>query len=301
VIIFLFTNWTLLSEFFTGEKHGIGEVTYELATAPLFGLLLLLMGVAPLTAWYRTSIKRLGKLTVWPALGATAFVILLAVSGIDSWGALLGMWIVAFSFTITVLEYARGARARMKKGENMVVATGKLFQRNQRRYGGYMIHLGVLVMAFGIIGTEFFQQQTQINLQIGDRATLGQYEIEFLGTTFGRNNDVSIARATVDVYRDGQFLTTLQPHTDIYDSGEGMTIPASYSNLAEDFYLILVNWEGVSAESATIRLYLNPLINWVWFGGIIFMLGTFIAAWPDPLDEKMVVAAQRRIALVGGD
>ncbi|MCA9980320.1 MAG: heme lyase CcmF/NrfE family subunit [Anaerolineales bacterium] len=302
LVIFLFTNWTLLSEFFTGQQYGIGEMTYELATAPLFGVLLLLMGIAPLTAWYRTSAKRLGRLMIWPAVVATLFIVVLAVAfGVVSWGALLGMWIVAFSLTTTVLEYVRGARARMKRGENVAIATGKLFQRNQRRYGGYLIHLGVLVMAFGIIGTEFFQQETQINLRVGERATLSNYEIEFQGATFGRDNDVTIARATVDVYRNGEFLLTLQPHTDIYDSGEGMTIPDAYSTLVEDFYLILVNWEGISADSATIRMYLNPLINWVWLGGLVFMAGTFIAAWPDPLDEKIVLAAQRRVSLVGGD
>lgn len=302
VVVFLFTNWTLLSEFFTGQQYGIGEQTYELAVAPLFALLLLLMGVAPLTAWYRTSAKRLGNLMIWPAVGATLYILLLLVLfGVTSWGALLGMWIVGFAFIVTVLEFARGARARMKRGDSFLVATGTLFQRNQRRYGGYLIHIGVLVMAFGIVGTEFFQQETQMNLQVGERATLGHYEVEFLGADFGRNNDVTIARATVDVYRDGQFLTTLYPHTDIYDSGEGMTIPDAYSTLVEDFYLILVNWEGVSANSATLRLYLNPLINWVWIGGLIFMLGTLVAAWPDPLDEKVVVAAQRRATLVTGD
>ena len=177
----------------------------------------------------------------------------------------------------------------------------QLFVRNQRRYGGYLIHLGVLVMAFGIIGTEFFQQDKQVYLETGERTTLSDYTIEFVTTRFFSENDVNVAEAEVRVFdENGRFLTTLYPHTDIFRNGEGMTIPDARSNLAEDFYLILVNWEGVTATGATIRMYLNPLINWVWSGGIIFMIGTFIAAWPDPLDQKIAAAERRRFSLSAG-
>ena len=80
-----------------------------------------------------------------------------------------------------------------------------------------------------------------------------------------------------------------------------MTIPDARSTLVEDFYMILVNWEGVTENGATIRMCINPLINWVWGGGIIFMLGTLIAAWPDPLDEKIAAAERKRFSLAVGD
>ncbi len=299
LVIFIFTNYSLLSEFFTGEVYMVGETTYEAALGPLFAVLLLLMGIAPLTMWYRTSMSRLGNMSRWPAVAATVFVAGLAVWGVRQAGALLGLWIVAFSAILTVWEYVRGVQARVGKGESWPTALAMLFQRNQRRYGGYLIHLGVIVMAFGVIGTEFFQQQTQVFLTTGERATLGNYVIEFKGVEGYTDNDLEIVQATADVYdSDGRFLTTLTPYTQLFGSGEGMTIPAARSNLIEEFYILLVNWEGVTADSATIRLYLTPLINWVWAGGLIFMLGTFIAAWPDPLDEKLA-NAQRLVATAG--
>jgi cytochrome c-type biogenesis protein CcmF len=308
IIIFLFTNFALLSEWITCstlfggrwdcQSYGVGPDTYNIAVGPLFAAVLLLMGIAPMTMWYKTSISKLGKQSMWPAVVATIFAAALVFGGMRQIGAVVGLWIVAFSLLLTLLEYIRGAQARVRsKQESWPVALGKLFQRNQRRYGGYLIHLGVLVMAAGIIGTEFFQIDRQIFLNTGERATLGDYTIEYLGTTFNQNEDTSSATGNVAVYdRDGAFLTTLRPHTDIFDNGQGMTIPDARSTIAEDFYVILVNWENVSETSATIRMYLNPLIQWVWFGGVIFIVGTLVAAWPDPLDEK-IAAAERRVAL----
>ena len=302
-VIFLFTNFTLLSEFFTGEEYGVGPQTYNIATGPLFLILLLLMGVAPLTMWYRTSWQKLGNQMLWPAGWSAILVIALFAGGVRSAGALGGFWVIFFSLSLIVMEYMRGVQARVRtKKESWPSALVQLFVRNQRRYGGYLIHLGVLVMAFGIIGTEFFQQDRQLFMEAGDTAVLGRYTVQFIGATFSQEDDVNSATAQIDVYdQNGTFLTSLYPHTDVFDNGQGMTIPDSKSNLIEDFYIILVNWEGVSERSATIRLYLNPLINWVWLGGFVFIFGTLIAAWPDPLDEKVIIATRHRFANTSGD
>ncbi|MCB0036428.1 MAG: cytochrome c biogenesis protein CcsA, partial [Anaerolineales bacterium] len=295
LIIFLFTNYSLLSELFTGQEYGVGEATYEMAVGPLFGFLLLLMGVAPLTMWYRTSLKRLGRLASWPAIIATGTIVVLVLLGIHQIGALIGLWIVFFSGILTVLEYVKGAQARVKKGESWLVALGKLFQRNQRRYGGYLIHLGIIVMGFGIIGTEFFQEQTQVFLQSGEQVAIDNYILEFEKVEFMQLDDISAAQATTHVYdADGNFLRTLQPRTEVFETGEGMTHPDAISGLGKEFYVIMVNWEGVTADGATVRIYLTPLINWVWAGGFLFLFGTLIAAWPDELDQKIVVAERRR-------
>lgn len=308
IIIFLFTNFALMSEWITCsgllgsrydcQSYGVGPDTYNAALGPLFAALLLLMGIAPMTMWYKTSMKRLGSQALWPLLISTLFIIGLIVGGMRQIGAIFGLWVVVFSLQLTLLEYLKAAKARaISKKESWFKALKMLFQRNQRRYGGYLIHLGVLVMAVGIIGTEFFQSDRQIFLNAGERATLGHYTIEYMGTSFAKTDDTTSAIGNVVVYgREGEFLTTLQPHTNIFDNGQGMTIPDARSTIAEDFYVILVNWENISETSATIRMYLNPLIQWVWAGGFVFIIGTLIAAWPDPLDEK-VAAAERKIAL----
>ncbi|WP_420628687.1 heme lyase CcmF/NrfE family subunit [Candidatus Leptofilum sp.] len=302
VIVFLFTNYPIISELFTGEKGFVGPPVYEQALGPLFLLLVLLMGVAPLTMWYRSSAQRIGMSLRWPALAALLVVVVLFAFNIRGWGALLGFWVVSFSLFLTLLEFWKGTRARMKRGENVFAAFSNLMARNRRRYGGYWIHLGVIVMAFGIIGVEIFQEQTQIRLSVGETATLGRYEMTFLGATrYPGPDDLLITEATVDVYDNGRFVGQLNPRTELYTrTNQPMTIPNARSTVAEDFYVLMINWEPTSADEATFRIYLNPLINWVWAGGFIFVLGTLIAAWPDPSAQR-ALARRPRVATAPTD
>jgi cytochrome c-type biogenesis protein CcmF len=298
-VVFLFTYYPIFSELVTGEKGFVGAPVYEQALAPLFAALLLLMGVAPLTMWYRTNIQRLQKAIIWPALAALVFVVVLFFLGVQYWAALLGMWIVTFSALLTLIEFWKGTRARMKRGEPVWSAFINLMARNHRRYGGYWIHMGVLVMAFGIIGTELFQQQTQMHITNGQSITLGNYEMVFNGATrYAGPDDLLVTEASVDVFYKGRLVNSLTPKSELYTrTGQPMTIPDAHSTIAEDFYILLVNWEPTSANEATFRVYLNPLINWVWAGGFIFVFGTLVAAWPDRRQAAVLEARQDRVAL----
>lgn len=301
IAVFIGTYFEMFSELFAGEKITVGAPYYETVVGPLFAVLLLLMGLAPLTMWYRTSAQRIGMRIIWPAVGATAFVVVLLAFRITHAWALLGFWIVFFSAELTLLEFYRGTRARMKRGENVFTAFSNLLARNRRRYGGYWIHMGVIIMGFGIIGVELFQQESQLRLNVGETAELGRYQVAFTGTSdYTGPDDLLIREATLQLYERGEYLRDLTPHVELYQrSGQPMTIPSMRSTIADDFYVIVVNWEAISESSAVFRLYLNPLINWVWAGGVIFVLGTAIAAWPDPVADKLVAArrAQRRMAL----
>lgn len=300
------TNFPIISEFFVEEKITVGSPFYEQVNGPLFAILLLLMGVAPLTMWFRTSVNRIGMMVQWPALAAALFVTaLFFIFTIRSWGALVGLWIVSFAAILTLLEFWRGTSARMRsKGESPIAAFMTLMGRNRRRYGGYWIHLGVIVMAFGIIGVEFFQQETQIRLNRGESVSLGNYTMTFNDLRrYAGPDDLVITEAQADVYYNGRLVKTLRPRSEFYTrTQQPMTIPAARSTISEDFYVLLINWEETSAESAVFRIYLNPLINWVWAGGAIFILGTIIAAWPDPADDRVTVSARsRRMAVAAGD
>lgn len=297
VATFWGTNYPIISELFTGEKVTVGPPFYNRVNGPLFAVLLLLMGVAPLTMWYRSSAERIGMALRWPALAALALTgVLYFAFDVNSWGALLGMWIVTVSLLLTILEFWKGIRARMKRGETPWSAFSNLMSRNRRRYGGYWIHIGVLVMAFGIIGSYFFQQETQIRLRQGESVSLGSYEMTFQGVRqFPGPDDLLIKEANLAVTDNGRSVGELTPRTELYTrSGQPMTIPSLRSTIGEDFYVIMVNWETVTSNEATFRLYLNPLINWVWAGGFIFIFGTLVAAWPDPADEKVTAAARAR-------
>ena len=303
VVTFLGTNFPILSELFTGQKVTVGPPFYEKVNGPLFAVLLLLMGIAPLTMWYRTSINKLGRIVLGPAVASLVVIVTLFIMGVTNWIALLGIWIVTFSLTLTLLEFWRGVRARIRRhGEMPLAALSHLIARSRRRYGGYIIHIGVLVMAFGIIATELYQQETQIRLLRGESVTVGDYTMTFNGIErYPGDDDLIITAADVDVSRDGEFIRSLSPRTEFYTRSEQpMTIPGVRSTIGEDFYVILINWEGTSNDAATFRIFVNPLINWVWAGAVIFMVGTIVAAWSDSSKRKVKAAKPApRVAVRG--
>ncbi|MCK5921443.1 MAG: heme lyase CcmF/NrfE family subunit, partial [Methylococcales bacterium] len=286
------TNYPIVSELFTNEQATVGAVWYEKITGPLFAALLLLMGVAPLTMWFKTSLKRLEMGMRMPALiTSTISLILFFAYDIRDWVAVLGYWIVTFATILTLLEFWKGTRARMKRGENAFTALNNLIVRNRRRYGGYSIHLGILIMGFGIIGSNVYQQETQIRLKKGQSISLGDFDMTFNGVReYAGPDDLVVREANVDVYKKDRLVNTLTPRVELYTrTNQPMTIPDAHSTIGEDFYVLMVNWEGVSTTEATFRIYINPLINWVWAGGLIFFLGTLIAAWRDPAPSTVVI------------
>jgi cytochrome c-type biogenesis protein CcmF len=307
-VVAIGTYFPVPAELITGERVTIAAPFYNKATGPLWAALILLMGVAPLTMWTRTSIRHMRRYTLGPLIVATLITLVLFVTGTRVWVALLGYWIVTFSMTLTLLEFVRAAYARMRsKGENPFKALSVLIARSRRRYGGYIIHMGVLIMAFGIIASTVYQQETQIRLSLGQTADLEEFTMEFAAVDrFPGPDDLLITEATVNVFKNGEFVRTLTPRTELYTrTMQPMTIPSARSTLTEDFYVILVNHEGTTADEATFRIYLNPLINWVWAGGLVFALGTLVAIWPDPAEQRIMAgtrARSRRYAVgVSGD
>jgi cytochrome c-type biogenesis protein CcmF len=155
-------------------------------------------------------------------------------------------------------------------------------------------------MAIGIIGIEVFQTETQGTIAQGEQISLGDYSIKYESlATFDTPDGRNVARAVVGVYRDGRYLGELHPRRDYYyESQQPMTIPGVRSTWEDDFYVLLVDWQPVSTVAATFKIYNNPLVNWLWFGGFVFILGTLIAAWPDR-DPEPVRAAVRKSRYAG--
>ncbi len=278
----------IISELFTGQKVTVGPPFYTQATAPLWIGLLILMGIAPLSAYGHSTWATLGRAIWKPTVVSLLVVPILLVKNVTNPAALLGYWLVAYVAVVTLYEYWRGTRARHQRhGEPMWTALRRLVGRNRRRYGGYIIHLGVVVMAMGIIGSQMFQQQTQATLAQGQQLTLGPYTMTYNSLAeFDTNDGRLVDRAVVSVYRDGKLVSELNPRRDYYYAAQQpMTIPGVRSSLQDDFYVILVGWEQIASQGATFKVYLNPLINFVWMGGFVFIFGTLVAAWPDPEPE----------------
>ena len=282
-----------LAGVFTGQKVTVGPPYYERATAPLFAGLLLLMGIAPLSAWKYSTFKTIGR-AAWKPFGASLLVVVaLLLVDLRSWPALLGYWLCAFVAFVIIYEFWRNAWSRHNaRDENLLLALWQLAGKNRRRYGGFIIHLGVVLMALGIIGIELFQTETQGTIPQGGEISLGQYTIRFdslsvFDTADGRN----VARAVVSVYKDGKYVGELHPRRDYYyESQQPMTLAGVRSTMEDDLYVLLVDWQPLSTAAATFKIYHNPLVNWLWLGGFVFVLGTLVAAWPAKEPEMLVAS-----------
>jgi cytochrome c-type biogenesis protein CcmF len=301
VVCFWGVIYPLVSELFTGAKVTVAAPYYERATGPLFAGLLLLMGVAPLAAWRHSTARTLGKAMWKPFLFSMLVLALLIFLGIRSIPALLGYWLTVFVASVTLYEFYRGAMARHRRGgENIFRALFVLIGRNRRRYGGYTIHLGVVLMAIGIIGIELFQTETQQTVSQGEAITLGAYTMVYQDLKiFDTGDNRNVARAEVLILKNGKPVGQLFPRRDFfYESQQPMTIPGVRSTMEDDFYVLLVDWQPISDQSATFKIYHNPLVNWLWLGGLVFILGTLIAAWPER-ESELEPAKTRQVKYVG--
>jgi cytochrome c-type biogenesis protein CcmF len=298
VVCFWGVIYPLISELFTGQKVTVGPPYYERATGPLFAGLLFLMAVAPLSAWGHSTLQTLGR-AIWKSTVAAAVVtIFLTITYTQNIYALVGFFLVALVLFATGHEFWRGAVARQKaQGENFFTALGNLMGRNRRRYGGYIIHISMALMAIGILGIEIFQKETQGTLASGESLNIANYTITYreLASWNSPGEGVNYTRSVVDIYENGVYLGQLAPRIDYYyDAQQNMTIPGQRSTLRDDLYILLVDWQPVSSIGATFKIYVNPLVNWLWIGSLLFLAGVIFAAWPEK--DPAEVSVRRKSA-----
>jgi cytochrome c-type biogenesis protein CcmF len=214
VICFWGVIFPLISELFTGQKVTVGPPFYERATAPIFAALMFLMGVAPLSAWGHSTIVTLGRAIWKSAIIATVITATLFATYTRNIIALIGFFLIALVLLVTAQEFWRAARARQKaQGENFLVSLSRLMGRNRRRYGGYIIHISMMLMAIGILGIEVFQSETQGSLAQGEELNISGYTVKYreLASWDDKGKGVNFTRATVDVYKNGIYLGHLNP------------------------------------------------------------------------------------------
>jgi len=281
--VFWGTVFPLISELVTGTKITVGPPYFKKVTGPLFFALVLLMGVAPLFAWRKQAARKLGRAMLAPFLGS------LAVTAV--WGYLHrmhplsigGLWLVSFVVLTVLAEFWKGVQARTSsRGENPLTALGTLIRRNRRRYGGYIIHLGVVMIALGVIGDTYFKQETQTTVARGETLTIGDYSLRFEGLReYPGSDGRDVVEASTHLYKKGQHIRELKPRRDFFIVQEQpVTVPGVYSTPGVDVYTMLVGWGASGGQSATFKVYVNSLINWVWIGSLALILGTLVTAWP---------------------
>jgi cytochrome c-type biogenesis protein CcmF len=283
------TFFPMFSEILTGDRISVAAPFFNKVNGPLFLVLVMLMGAGPLLGWRHTGAAALRKQFTWPVLTGVAVMVLVFVFSRAPFPA-IGLGMCAFAAATIVQEYVRGVQARRAiNQENVPVAMGRLWQRNGRRYGGYLVHLGIVMIGVAIIGNEFYQQTTNVTLQTGETATIGRYQLEFDGMERQQAANRTEFGARVIVYNlnSGAELGTIRPQRNIYDKTPDM--PTSEvglrMSLIEDVYVVLNGW-GDNGASATFTIYINPLTSWMWLGGVLLVIGTLIASWPHPAKRK---------------
>jgi len=296
------TFFPMFSEIITGQRISVAAPFFNIVNGPLFLALILLMGVGPLLGWRHTSLAAFRKQFTWPIITGLA-VGLLVFFFARSFYPIIGLAICGFALATIVQEYVRGFRARRATtGENPVAAMTNLWRRNGRRYGGYIVHLSMVLITVAVIGNEFYKQTTTVTLAVGEHVALGGFDLEYAGLETNRESNLTEFVARMVVYNEGSNtpLDTVTPRRNIYDKTPDM--PTSEVGLRmtpiEDVYVVLNGWDDRGA-TATFTIYVNPLTMWMWVGGLVLALGTLIAIWPHPTRKH--VESTQPFAYATGD
>src|SRR5438270_4035372 len=300
------TLFPLLSEFAQGTKVTVGPPFFNRVTIPIFLGLLLLTALGPLLSWRKTSLESLRRNFALPAFISIAATILLIAFGMRPWrdiadGYSFVAMLLAVLVTATIVsEFWRGARViSSHTGEGMLAGVVHLTRRNTRRYGGYIVHFAMVVIAIGLAGAAFNQDKEQ-ELGNGDSMSIGAYTLTCRSYTQDDNANYEGESAIVDVYKGGKFLTTMFPERRFYKaSQQASTMVANHSMLREDLYLVYTG-RNEGSDKPILRVHLNPLVMWLWVGVWIFVLGTLVALVPNkaavslrkPVQERMVAMAE---------
>lgn len=292
------TIFPMISEAVTGKKITVGPPFYEHVNGPIFLGLVILIGICPLIGWRRATKENLLRNFIKPFGFAVVFDLILFAFGIRDAGGLVAFGVSAFVLATIALEFYRGAKARMRQyRENVLWAFLNLVERNRRRYGGYIIHIGVMLMVVGIAGSSFYKTDVQTNVKKGETITLRNYSVRYDGMKEVQRENHSAVIANITVTENGKPAGMLFPEKQFYPEQEQpSTEMAVRSTLSEDLYLILAGWEDDG--SVSLKVIINPLIIWLWIGWIVLVGGTLIALWPDPREEHAVARIEGREKLI---
>jgi cytochrome c-type biogenesis protein CcmF len=274
------TLFPVISEAATGDKISLDADWYNRLMVPIGLFLLLLTGVGPLFAWRKTSIESLRRNFQLPGIASLVLVGALVAAGMRHIYALISFGFCLFVALTVISEFYKGARAIAAKSEmNLLRATVELTHRNTRRYGGYLVHMGIVLMFIGFTGHAFNQAEVK-ELNKGDSMRVGVYDLKMIDLQQGGNENYDWHRATMAVSKRGEYLGTLEPEKRFYRaSRQGTSEVGIRQRPNEDLYL---NFAGMSDDQtrAVIQAYVFPLVSWIWIGGLVLIGGTFICLVP---------------------
>jgi len=287
LIVFLGTVYPSLAQALRGLQVSLDASFYNRAIGPLMVVIVCVMGICPVIGWQRLSAKNTTNLS-FPLLAALVLTAVAFILGITEPFPLVATAICAFVIFSLLGMVARDLLARRRStGENLARALVILVSKARRRYGAYLVHLGIILIAIGITGSTFYKREQLVALSPGESTILGDYKVQYedySAETLNPEPATSQSRiryaTTLSVYKADSKVSTLVPHKSYHWTLDTpwVTEVAIYSSLKEDVYVILASLEEDGL--AGFEMIINPLVNWIWIGGGVLLLGTLIAAWP---------------------
>ena len=294
---FLANNWILLfaamfvlfatmfptiSEALTGERLTVGPPFFNKWMLPIGLALLFLTGVGPLLAWRKSTVINLREQFLWATIVGVVTPVALSFAGIPFWPAGLSFALCAFVGVTIIQEFVRGAAVRKQvTGTDYLTAMVGLVARSKRRYGGYTVHLGIVLMFLGFTG-EAFKVDEQMLLQPGQQARVGRYAIRNDGVRVTDDGQKQMITGHLTVFHDGKELDKAYPGKWLYRQHEQEPVSrvAIRRSAAEDLYIVMPGFE-LQDQSVSLQVVINPLVDWIWVGFGIMALGTMLALLPE--------------------
>ena len=295
--VMLGTLWPTVTESVGGVAASLTKESYNRFAGPLGLLLLALLGICPLVEWRQTSMRRLARGLWVQALAAAITALLLVLFGDWPLTAVLAFAIAAFVAGTVVLQLGQGIVTRMRTAhENPFAATARAISRNRRRYGAQIIHLAVVLIVMGIVGSQARQVEVTVPLSKGETIDVEGYTLAYRGFTYQsleENGNKLRNEAVLDVYRGERLVATMSPERNRHSNVDGsVTEVALRSTLKEDLYIVLASLE--SDGLAAFQVIVTPLVLWLWIGGMVLIVGTLVALWPSR-SRKMAELQEREV------
>jgi cytochrome c-type biogenesis protein CcmF len=279
--VFFGTIFPLLSEAMRGVKVSVGAPFFNQVNLPLFLGLIFLMGVGPLIAWRRASVDNLKRNFLGPvALGVVGAALFWAL-GVGSALAVLALALTLFVAATIALDFTRATRARRRGGQRLLPAMGGLLLRHNRRYGGFVVHLGILLIAVGVTGSQAWSVQTETTLRVGEIAQVAGYRIRFDGLQASEESNHFKVAGRFSVLDGATPPARMEPAKKFYPQESSPIAGVDYwLGLREDLYLVLGDFAR-DGSRATIKVQVNRLVTWIWIGGVVLTLGALLAVLPE--------------------
>jgi cytochrome c-type biogenesis protein CcmF len=300
--VFIGTIFPLLAEAVTGAKVSVGTPYFNWVSGPILIVTMLLMGAGPLVPWRRGSWAVLGRLLRAPAaIALVASLLTWLVGGLPFGLVGLGYTLPYFVAAVVLGELGRATRGRRRAtGEPWPTAFGRLLAQNHRRYGGLVVHLGVVLVAIGVATSTVSKLEREATLQRGETLEVGRHAVRFTGLTALEQPTHLLVQATLEVTEAGRPVGTLRPGQRLYPgSNSPFASVAVRYGFFRDFYVILGSFDR-EGQWAQVKAQIHPMVAWIWLGGAVVLMGGALALWPAGRRAPATVPAAAPAAIAGG-